>query len=141
VPVPSSPDTAERLRARGLRVTRPRVVVYDLLREIGGHRSVDEIVSLLGQDGRSISRMSVYNVVSDLTVAGLLMTADAGPGRAVYEASETWHHHFVCRRCGRIEDVPCVRGSKPCLDPPDDVPGTVDEAQIIFRGLCHGCTR
>jgi Fur family ferric uptake transcriptional regulator len=124
-----------------LRVTRPRVLVYSALRAAGGHQSVDEIVALLSKRGHRIPRMSVYNVVADLTSASLVMCADAGPGRALYEASDAWHHHFVCRSCGGVEDVPCVRGKKPCLNPPPSVHGTVDEAQVIFRGICEACAR
>lgn len=69
---------------------------------------------------------------------GSVMRADAGPGAAVYEASDAWHHHFVCRVCGGIEDVPCLKGRKPCLEPPPTLGGTVDEAQVIFRGVCVG---
>ena len=83
--------------------------------------------------------MSVYNVVADLQAAALVMSADVGPGRALYEVAETWHHHFVCRVCGAITDVPCVRGKKPCLDPPAALAGTVEEAQVIFRGVCAAC--
>jgi Fur family ferric uptake transcriptional regulator len=64
--------------------------------------------------------------------------ADAGPGAARYETAASWHHHLVCRSCGTIVDVPCVRGSRPCLDA--KIPGaTIDEAQIIFRGTCVSC--
>lgn len=130
----------ETLRAAGLRATRPRTLVYAMLREVGGHRSVDEVVQLLEQRGHSIPRMSIYNVMADLTGASLVMAADAGPGRALYEASDEWHHHFVCRGCGRIEDVPCLTGRKPCLLPPKSLPGsTIDEAQVIFRGHCADC--
>jgi Fur family ferric uptake transcriptional regulator len=84
--------------------------------------------------------MSIYNVMADLTEASLVMSADTGPGRALYEASDVWHHHFVCRGCGRIEDVPCLKGRKPCLLPPKGLPGsTIDEAQVIFRGHCADC--
>ncbi len=130
----------ERLRAAGVRATRPRTLVYAVLREVGGHRSVDDVVRLLEQRGHSIPRMSIYNVMADLTGASLVMPADAGPGRALYEASDVWHHHFVCRGCGRIEDVPCLKGRKPCLLPPKRPPGSViDEAQVIFRGHCGDC--
>jgi Fur family ferric uptake transcriptional regulator len=129
-----------RLQAAGLRATRPRTLVYAVLREVGGHRSVDEVLDLLEERGHSIPRMSIYNVMADLTEASLVMPADAGPGRALYEASDVWHHHFVCRGCGRIEDVPCLEGRKPCLLPPQSLPGsTIDEAQVIFRGHCAGC--
>ncbi len=83
--------------------------------------------------------MSVYNVVSDLQAAGIVMCADTGPGRALYEVGETWHHHFVCRVCGSIVDIPCVTGKKRCLDSPPAFGGTVEEAQVVFRGVCETC--
>jgi len=138
--VPTEPSAvADRLREAGLRATRPRILVYQVLREVGGHLSVDDVVTLLQDRSQRIPRMTVYNVVSDLSSAGLVMRADTGPGRAIYEAGDKWHHHFVCRRCGRVIDVPCVIGAKPCLE--QDVPGVsvVDEAQIIFRSVCEAC--
>jgi Fur family ferric uptake transcriptional regulator len=130
----------DRLRAAGLRATRPRILVFGVLREVGGHRSVDEVSDLLEERGHSIPRMSIYNVMADLTEASLVMPADIGSGRALYEASDVWHHHFVCRGCGRIEDVPCLEGRKPCLQPSHSPPGsTIDEAQVIFRGHCAEC--
>jgi Fur family ferric uptake transcriptional regulator len=135
----SEEGALSRLREAGLRVTRPRLLVYGVLREVGGHRSVDDLVHLLNERGHQVPRMSVYNVVADLAQAGLVMCADTGPGRALYEASETWHHHFVCRSCGAVFDVPCLKGHKPCLEPPANTPGTVDEAQVTFRGICESC--
>ncbi len=131
---------AGRLREAGLRVTRPRLAVYGALRRLGGHRSADEVVQELGRRGRRLSRQSAYNAVDALHAAGLLMRADAGPGRTLYETRAAWHHHFVCRRCGRVLDVPCIRGRKPCLAAPAGV-GRADEAQVIFRGLCRACAR
>jgi Fe2+ or Zn2+ uptake regulation protein len=129
------------LRQAGLRATGARIAVYQALRHVGGHHSVDEIVGIVRADGHVIPRMSVYNVVADLQAAGLVMCADTGPGRALYEVSDTWHHHFVCRVCKRVIDVPCLKGEKPCLEPPASFRGQVDEAQVIFRGVCEHCSR
>jgi len=120
-------------------VTRPRLETLVVLAESGGHRSVDDVITLLRARGEKVARMSVYNVMSDLVRAGVVMVADAGPGRALYEVAEKWHHHFVCRVCGMIVDVPCAIGNKPCLQPDFDG-GSVDEAQVIFRGVCNACT-
>lgn len=133
---------ADQMREAGLRVTRPRVMVYELLQELGGHHSADEVLQQLQARQVSLSRASVFNVLSDLTGAGLVMLCDAGPGRTLYEAFDHWHHHFVCRKCQCILDVPCTLGEKPCLHPA--LPGEgyqVDEAQVIFRGLCPACTK
>ncbi len=85
-----------------------------------------------------LARASVYNVLDDLIATRLVMLADVGPGRALYEVADEWHHHFVCRRCRSVTDVPCGSGSRPCLEA--TVPGAeIDEAQVIFRGLCAAC--
>src|SRR4051794_16529529 len=107
---------AARLRDAGLRATRPRLLTYRALAELGGHRSVDEVVVELRRRGQPLPRASVYNVVEALRLVGVVMGADAGPGRALYEVATTKHHHFVCRSCAEVIDVPCVTGQTPCLD-------------------------
>jgi Fur family ferric uptake transcriptional regulator len=88
--------------------------------------------------GQRLSRMSVYNALGAMRATGLVMVADAGPGAALYEVATQWHHHFVCRSCGAVADVPCAEGYMPCVEA--TVPGAeVDEAQIIFRGTCADC--
>ncbi len=120
-------------------MTRPRLAVYAALAAMGGHRSADEVADALAEAGSALPRASVYNALQTLSDAGVVMPADIGPGRAVYEASTTWHHHFVCRVCGEVSDVACVVGAKPCLQPADaDL--DVDEAQVIFRGRCRRCS-
>jgi Fur family ferric uptake transcriptional regulator len=132
-------ELSRRLRERGLRATAPRVEVLAALEDLGGHRSADEVRDRLAARGRAeLPRSSVYNVLASLAEAGLAMTADAGPGATLYEAGREWHHHFVCRSCHRVFDVECLVGARPCLTPGTDV-GEVDEAQVIFRGVCTEC--
>ncbi len=130
---------AEQLRSVGLRATRPRLLVMAALHESDAHISTDDLVDWLAERGTPLPRGSVYNVVGALVSRGLMMVTDIGPGRAIYELADRWHHHFVCRSCGQIQDVECVVGERPCLDQADVV-GEVDEAQIIFRGLCGACS-
>jgi Fe2+ or Zn2+ uptake regulation protein len=126
------------LRAAGRRVTRPRLAVYRSLTALGGHRSAEDVVAALRAAGERLPRASVYNALEALRGAGVVMQARADAGAALYEAAATWHHHFVCRRCGSITDVPCATGTKPCLHP--DLPGVeVDEAEVIYHGLCPQC--
>lgn len=128
----------QRLREANLKVTRPRLLVLSLLHEMRGHYSADEVVKMLQERQTPLPRASVYNALGALLNRGLVMSADVGPGRAVYEEGLSWHHHFVCMDCGTVTDIPCVKEKKPCLLP-EWVPGTVEEAQIIFRGHCRSC--
>jgi Fur family ferric uptake transcriptional regulator len=47
----------------------------------------------------------------------------------------------VCRGCGHTEDVEGVTGSAPCLQPSDDGGFVLDEAVVVFWGLCPQCQR
>ena len=134
------PALDDRLRQAGLRATRPRLAVHRALDSLGGHRSADEIYERVLANGDTLSRASVYNSLAALADAGLVLHADAGPGRALFETTTVWHHHAVCRICGQVSDVACVTGSKPCLATGDDW-GQIDEAQIIFRGVCSACQK
>jgi Fur family ferric uptake transcriptional regulator len=134
----STKPVAIRLQAAGHRVTRPRLAVVAALRELGGHHTADEVHAHLIRQNTALPRTSIYNSLVLLADLGLVMRADIGPGAVVYEAADGWHHHFVCRSCGSVHDVPCVIGTPPCLSPGADV-GQVDEAQVIFRGICRNC--
>jgi Fe2+ or Zn2+ uptake regulation protein len=138
VDVQRTAELSRQLREHGLRATGPRVDVLAALEDLGGHRTADEVRDQLAAAGRPLPRSSVYNVLTSLAQAGIAMTADAGPGPVLYEAGQEWHHHFVCRSCHRVFDVQCLIGARPCLTPETDV-GVVDEAQVIFRGICTDC--
>jgi len=49
------------------------------------------------------------------------------------------HHRLVCRACRRTEAVDCVVGERGCLEPPDAHGFVIDEAEVIFWGLCPAC--
>jgi Fur family ferric uptake transcriptional regulator len=134
----ASAEARAALTRSGLRATRPRLAVHRALGELGGHRSADEVYEWLVASGIGLSRTSAYNALEALSRANLILAAEVGPGRALYETATSWHHHAVCRVCGRISDVACVVGTKPCLEAGVDG-WVVDEAQVTFRGVCPQC--
>jgi Fe2+ or Zn2+ uptake regulation protein len=131
-------DAAARLRQAGLRATKPRLAVLGALEDVREHKSADELVSLLRERDVDIPRSSVYNVLADLSAAGLIMHTELGSRGDRYEASSAWHHHLVCRGCGAVVDVPCLVGSHPCLEITVDG-AYIEQADVVFRGLCAAC--
>ncbi|MFB9237184.1 Fur family transcriptional regulator [Plantactinospora siamensis] len=132
-------SSEELLRSRGLRVTRPRLAVLDVLAE-GGHLEVDEIARRVRGRLDSVSIQAVYDVLAALARAGLSRRIEPAGSPARYEArAGDNHHHIVCRGCGLISDVDCAHGGAPCLDPADGHGFEVDEAEITFWGLCPDC--
>ncbi len=129
----------ELLRSRGLRVTRPRLAVLDVLAE-GGHLEVDEITQRVRERLDSVSTQAVYDVLGALSRAGLSRRIEPAGSPARYEARVgDNHHHVVCRGCGEIADIDCAVGSAPCLDSGVAHGFQVDEAEVTFWGLCPAC--
>ncbi|MFC0004750.1 Fur family transcriptional regulator [Micromonospora siamensis] len=129
----------ELLRSRGLRVTRPRLAVLDVLAG-GGHLEVEEITRQVRERLDSVSTQAVYDVLGALSRAGLSRRIEPAGSPARYEArAGDNHHHVVCRSCGEIADVDCAVGAAPCLDPSSADGFEVDEAEVTFWGLCPGC--
>ncbi|MEU0959317.1 Fur family transcriptional regulator [Micromonospora aurantiaca] len=129
----------ELLRSKGLRVTRPRLAVLDVL-SAGGHLEVDEITRRVRRRIDSVSTQAVYDVLGALSRAGLSRRIEPAGSPARYEARVgDNHHHVVCRGCGEIADVDCAVGSAPCLDPNVAHGFELDEAEVTFWGLCPTC--
>ncbi|HLV58351.1 MAG TPA: Fur family transcriptional regulator [Natronosporangium sp.] len=130
---------AERLRAAGLRVTRPRLAVLEVLSR-GGHLEAEQIATEVRERLHPVSTQAVYDVLAALTRVGMLRRIEPAGSPARYEVRVgDNHHHVVCRGCGAIADVNCVVGDRPCLTPDDTSGYEVDEAEVTFWGLCPDC--
>ncbi|MFB9182276.1 Fur family transcriptional regulator [Dactylosporangium sucinum] len=128
------------LRARGLRVTRPRLAVLEVLDSARGHLDVDQIAAQVRQRLDSVSTQAVYDVLSALSRAGLARRIEPAGSPARFEARVgDNHHHVVCRGCGEIADVDCTVGEAPCLTPSQAHGFVLDEAEVTFWGLCPAC--
>lgn len=128
------------LRGVSLRVTRPRLAVLSVVHD-HPHADTDSIIGAVREDLGGVSHQAVYDVLRALTTAGLLRRIEPPGSVARYEARVgDNHHHVVCRSCGAIADVDCAVGDTPCLTASDDHGFTIDEAEVIYWGLCPGCS-
>jgi Fur family ferric uptake transcriptional regulator len=128
------------LRAAGLRATRPRVAV---LTAVHGHPHAD--TSSIGDVARGdlgeVSTQAVYDVLGALTDAGLVRRIEPAGSAARYEVRVgDNHHHVICRSCGAIADVDCAVGDAPCLTASETHGYSIDEAEVVYWGLCPACS-
>jgi Fur family transcriptional regulator, stress-responsive regulator len=140
----TSADYAAQLRTADLRVTRPRVAVLEAVHS-HPHADTETVLSAVRSDLPDVSRQAVYDVLNALTAVGLVRRIQPLGMVARYESRVgDNHHHVVCRSCGAISDVDCAVGQAPCLTPSDDdnaLDGFVlDEAEVIYWGLCPDCS-
>ena len=134
------PTTAEMLRGAGLRVTAARVALLDTVRD-GEHLGVEAITTGVRDRVGHVSLQAVYEALHALTAAGLVRRIEPAGSPALFErrVGDT-HHHIVCRSCGVVADVDCAVGEAPCLTASDDHGFSIDEAEVVYWGLCPGCS-
>jgi Fur family transcriptional regulator, stress-responsive regulator len=129
----------EALRAASLRVTRPRTAVMDAVRR-HPHADTHSIIDHVREGLPEVSHQAVYDSLAALTEAGLLRRIQPSGSVARYESrTGDNHHHLVCRLCGTVADVDCAVGEAPCLTAGDDHGFQIEEAEVIYWGLCPAC--
>jgi Fur family transcriptional regulator, stress-responsive regulator len=135
-----APTTADELRRAGLRVTATRVALLETVRH-GDHLGVEAVAAGVRERIGHVSLQAVYEALRALTAAGLVRSIEppGSPARFEGRVGDN-HHHLVCRSCGVVVDVDCAVGAAPCLTASDDHGFSVDEAQVIYWGLCPRCS-
>jgi Fe2+ or Zn2+ uptake regulation protein len=127
------------LRGASLRITRPRVAVLAAVYD-HPHADTSAILGVARERLGGVSQQTVYDVLQALTDAGLVRRIHPPGSGARYESRVgDNHHHLVCRSCGAITDVDCAVGETPCLIASEDHGFAIDEAEVIYWGLCPDC--
>jgi Fe2+ or Zn2+ uptake regulation protein len=133
-------DFRQVLQEASLRVTRPRVAVLTAV-YAHPHADTDSIIRAVRRDLPDVSHQAVYDSLNALTASGLVRRIQPSGSVARYESRVgDNHHHVVCRACGVIADVDCAVGDTPCLVASDDHGFTIDEAEVIYWGVCPDCS-
>jgi Fur family ferric uptake transcriptional regulator len=137
--VDTTAEFQQMLRGASLRVTRPRVAVLGAVSR-HPHADTDSVIRAVRAELPEVSHQTVYDSLNALTAAGLVRRIQPSGSVARYESRVgDNHHHVVCRTCGVIADVDCAVGEAPCLTASDDLGFAIDEAEVIYWGLCPDC--
>lgn len=97
-------DALDRCRHLGMRLSRQRRMVLNLLWSEASHLSARDIFEKLNQQGRKIGHTSVYQNLEALQSAGLIECLDRASGR-LYGYRNDPHSHITCLETGAIEDL------------------------------------
>jgi Fur family transcriptional regulator, stress-responsive regulator len=105
------------------------------------HADTETIIGAVRNEVPEVSHQAVYDVLRVLTDRGLVRRIQPHGLVARYESRVgDNHHHVVCRSCGVIADVDCAVGHAPCLTASDDHGFVIDEAEVVYWGLCSDCS-
>ena len=117
------------------RSTKQRECIYEALRSLY-HPTAEEVYERICKDSPGIGRATVFRNLSILAEEGRAIKLFFPDEVARYDPNVDGHHHFMCRVCQRIIDLP----AKEKLSVPKSTEFTVDMQSVHFYGLCRECT-
>jgi Fur family transcriptional regulator, peroxide stress response regulator len=125
------------LEGSRLRCTPQRYAVMAFLMDCNRHPTAAEIFEAVNRLDPRSSKATVYNNLRDLVQAGLVREVAVEGRAARFDAKGTRHHHFICDRCGNVEDLDWYEVRKPASRSLGN--RVLRECELIFRGLCTQC--
>ncbi len=99
--------TREPTTVPGLRTTRQRTAVAEMLDDLDAFRTAQQIHTALLSKGAGVGLTTVYRTRQALAEAGEVDTLLLDDGEAAYRRcrGSSHHHHLVCRQCGATVEV------------------------------------
>jgi len=125
------------LEVGGLRCTPQRYAVMAFLMGCDRHPTAAEIYEGVNRADPRSSKATTYNNLRDLVEAGLVREVAVEGRAARFDAKGMRHHHFICDRCGNVEDVEWYAVRRPASGSLGK--RILRECELIFRGLCTKC--
>ena len=121
----------------GLRLSLPRLVIYDYLLKNRVHPGAEAIYRQLHEEHPTLSLTTVYNTLKAFHAHGVVKLIRVEGGELRYDVNTQFHAHFKCYRCGRLFDMPSPNEKSILKRLP---PGfRVSDTSVDFHGLCQEC--
>jgi Fur family transcriptional regulator, peroxide stress response regulator len=95
----------EMCQGAGLAVTHQRHVLYEILKNMHGHPSPEEVYARVKRRIPSISLATVYKNLHLFIESGIFREVSMHHGSLRMETNQKPHHHLVCTACKSISDI------------------------------------
>jgi Fe2+ or Zn2+ uptake regulation protein len=126
------------LKENNLKVTPQRLIVLQYLMEHHTHPTTDTIYKDLKTNNPSLSKTTVYNALDVLEKHGIIQSITISGSEFRYDFKHGMHHHFLCKKCGRIIDIDV---ECPNLGKILECGHNVEEVHGYFKGICKNCLK
>jgi Fe2+ or Zn2+ uptake regulation protein len=125
------------VESQGLKMTPQRRAIVEFLHLATNHPTADEVLKAVNEKFPMTSRATVYNTLNWLKGKHLIKEVFES-GTVRFDPNTSKHHHFICHRCGKVEDVEGELNANIQLE---SLAGgqTVEDLEVTFRGLCPEC--
>ena len=125
----------EICRQQRWKCTAQRLAVFAYVHDNDDHPDVDDVWREVKGTLPSVTRESIYRILNEFTDHGLLQRLDH-VASARYDCQVGPHGHFLCTRCGQIQDFPLP---EPIAVPSGTISGDVEHLELRLTGICERC--
>lgn len=128
------------LHNRGSHLTRQRLLVLEILKEVPGHPDAGAIFQEARKRDDRISLATVYRSLALLKEAGLVEENHLGEDHGHFEAIQDSHHyHFTCINCGKVIEFETTWIPEVVQELSERESLQVTETHFHLRGYCPDC--
>lgn len=129
----------KQFQERGLKFTSQRYAIYRALAGSKEHPSVEDLYSTVKKTYPTLSMNTVYNTLESLQAIGIASEISLWHDKARFDANQAPHHHLVCLRCKKIEDLYDDTLDALTLSPKAKQRHRIIGHRIEFHGYCSDC--
>ena len=114
--------------------------IYETLLNNVVHPSAEYIYDILRQANSNISLATVYRNLNKMAQIGRIKRINGLEDRAHFDHNTFEHYHFICRKCGRIYDIPCDIAPDIIKKAQEETGFKIESHDIVFNGICRECS-
>ena len=114
--------------------------IYERLLNNVVHPSAEYIYDILRQANSNISLATVYRNLNKMAQIGRIKKINGLEDRAHFDHNTFEHYHFICRKCGRIYDIPCDIAPDIIKKAQEETGFKIESHDIVFNGICRECS-
>ncbi len=128
------------LRARGGRATPSRRILLDVLFNLQGHASAEQLAAAVQARAPDVHLSTIYRSLEDLQRLGVVSHTHLGHGPATYLLASQAHAHFICEQCGTMIEAPDELFDGLASTARDKLGFTIDPHHFAMLGRCSACS-
>jgi len=124
------------------RNTIQRKLVWEAVKKLHNHPTVDEIYKVVAEEHHNISKGTVYRNLNLLAENGYILKVEVPEAADRFDFNTKPHYHIYCKGCGQVFDIDMPYLNDIIMQNVHDTHGFIIEGHdIVFKGLCPECSQ
>lgn len=125
-----------------MRYSKQRELILNTLKNNPVHPTADYIYGILKKENPALSLGTVYRNLKLLADEGIIKRLKGLDNSERFDHHTHNHCHFVCEKCGKVEDFTIPQNIYPQFEGLNKVTGyNVNACDIVLRGVCKNCNK